>query len=205
MKEKSKLLIKIGILIFALVLMVVLVIISTHPQNASKEDDENNNVENAMDQEVSSYDNNSTDENITKSNTKNNTNENSLVKITSTKTYFLMKQCIETYYNSVIGERNLKIIDSKAKKEIDVQEISLLSYHDIPKFCIDRIYGQKINANENMYIVYYRDNNSGITQLAIMVRVNTENEVFSVFPYEYIKQKNYLDLSENNVIDCSDL
>ena len=201
MKEKSKLLIKIGILIFALVLMVVLVIISNQPQSTSKENDENNNVENAMNQEASSYDNNSTNEN----NTKNNTDENSLVRITNTKTYFLMKQCIETYYNSVIGERNFKIIDSKAKKEIDVQQINLLSYHDIPKFCIDRIYGQKINANENMYIVYYRDNNLGITQLAIMVRINTKNEVFSVFPYEYIKQKNYLDLSENKVIDCSDL
>ena len=203
MKVKSKLLIKIGILILLIVLMVVLMVISNISRKVGKNEknnDENlNNIENQDDSYGNLEENNIQDD--------SNKNKKSLVRVTNTKKYFLMKQCIETYHSSAIGDKSLKIIDSNAKKEINIENLSVLSYYDIPLFCIDDIYCQEINDNEKMYLVYYRvlNPNSEVSQSEVMVRINTKNEVFSVFPYEYLKQKNYLNLSSNDVIDCDNL
>ena len=200
MSGKSKLLIEIVALILVLILMVVLVFLSGRRQDST---DPNNITTNeiARNEQI---DNNTA---INTASSNDAQDEKKLVKVTNTKMYFLIKQCIVNYYSSLINEQDLSIIDNKAKKDIDVGENEILSYSYIPKFNIDKIYMQEIDGKENMYVVYYRaeNGNSNYKELGIMIRMNKENKIFSIFPYEYLKKNSYLDLDENDTVDTKNL
>ena len=199
MKKKSNFIIKIEIFILALILMVVLVIISNINKNL-KEDDEDNGYS----PENETIGNNEVFTNSSKNEIQSNNEDTkySLFKITDTKTYFEVKQCISIYYNLLIKEKNLMIIDSNVKKEIDIGNINILSYDVIPDFCINKIYCQKIDEKQKMYLIYYRVqiSNNEYMKTGIMVRVNLKDQVFSVFPYEYLEKKNYIDLNAYDVL-----
>ena len=200
MSGKSKLLIEIVALILVLILMVVLVFLSGRRQDST---DPNNITTNeiARNEQI---DNNTA---INTASSNDAQDEKKLVKVTNTKMYFLIKQCIVNYYSSLINEQDLGIIDNKAKKDIDVGENEILSYSYIPKFNIDKIYMQEIDGKENMYVVYYRAENvnSNYKELGIRIRMNKENKIFSIFPYEYLKKNSYLDLDENDTVDTKNL
>ena len=200
MSGKSKLLIEIVALILVLILMVVLVFLSGKGQDSTDQNDTTTH-EIARNEQI---DNNTA---INTASSNDAQDEKKLVKVTNTKMYFLIKQCIVNYYSSLINEQDLSIIDNKAKKDIDVGENEILSYSYIPKFNIDKIYMQEIDGKENMYVVYYRaeNGNSNYKELGIMVRINTENKIFSIFPYEYLKKNSYLDLDENDTVDTNNL
>lgn len=197
MKSKSSLIIKIIGLILVLVLMVVLVFLSgRQSKNSNSNNDDNESISDNNDEQL---DNSS--EQVTSEQERNR-----LVNVTNTNTYFLLKKCVNSYYSSIINENSLAIIDDKAKDEIDVKQIDILPYKYIPEFSIDKIYKQEIDWDQDMYVIYYRtENGNSYKDAAIIIRMDTENQTFSVYPYEYLKKKNYLDLKENDTIDTENL
>ena len=131
-----------------------------------------------------------------------------LQKVTDTSAYFVLKQCMNTYYNSKKIKANLGIIDSKAIESLSITEenvSSLVGNIETPSFAIDEIYSQKIDNNKRFYVIYHRLETSSDTykNSVIIIKIDKKNNIFSIYPFEFLEKNNLTNLKENNYINLN--
>lgn len=214
--------IKLKRLIFILVFLLVCIIIAIISLLVAEKDDNNGVKEDIVDETENTIDDESNiiieeddQENVISDIWKdeiNNTKygeKTGLVKVNDAHTYFLIKKCMQRYYQDEIQYINFDIIDEEAKNvlNLNVENINnLYKGLNFPMFCIDEIYKQKIDSNKNVYVVYHRleEASSKNANIVILVKVDELNKIFSIYPYEYLKLNNYLNVNESDEITISD-
>lgn len=204
------------ILIFVCLLVLIVFILNRRGVLSNKDNNQNNtNTNNVSD--VTSIDANTTpleveesepwiekDTNISKEYEK-------LTEVNDLYTYFLIKQCITNYYNAETIEKALSIIDTEAKEALNINQdnvSNLYNNYDKPQFCIDKIYKQSLNVSKDLYVVYHRLQKNladNLTDTIIFIKIDNKNISFSVYPYEYLKQYNYLGLGQDDVVTINNL
>lgn len=125
-------------------------------------------------------------------------------------TYFLMKQCLETYYNPENTTKAVNIIDNEAKNFLGITENNVTEFYSNKagvSFCIDRIFKQRTNpedSSQSLYVVYHRIGiGNSKSDTVVFVKIEERTVCFSVYPYEYLQRNNYLSLKENDVINVN--
>lgn len=220
MKNKTSRIIKYLVIIFFILLIIIifLILFLKFKKNCKDifEKEENNISENNI------YNETIQNNELNETNTNTETSENNSIKsklkiVTNAKTYFLVKQCMKIYYGNYAydyyenatntpytSNSILDIIDKEAKDALNINENNIFNIYgdmDSPMFCIDNLYEQKLNTNQKMYLVYYRlESSSGINSLELLVKIDEKNETFSVYPHEYLRVNNFLNLKENDKI-----
>lgn len=126
------------------------------------------------------------------------TQENLKLKRTSKPySYLLMKQCIAKFYSS--KENAYSILPEELKKYDISNFYSNINRSD---FCIDEIFQASVSLSKDFYFVYYRVQNTDTTmeKKSLIVKVDKKNLSFAIYPYEYLKTKNYIELKANDII-----
>lgn len=205
--------IKIKRLIFLLVFVLIVIIIAIiwcfflNDNNDISE----TNIVNETDNEITENLNRISNEvvnntNIENSKTEENKEDNkeqtALKKTKDIATYFLVKQCMETYYHAGTADKALNIIDEEAKGSVTSSTLKWFEEAESSAFCIDEIYQQSLGNSKKIYLVNHRleTEPSIIKQSSILIKIDEKNETFSVYPYEYLKLHNYLNAKEDDVI-----
>lgn len=142
-----------------------------------------------------------------------NSEEKKLKQITDIYSYFLVKQCLDKYYNAQTVEEALNILDVEVKELLNINENNVSNlYNDFnkPEFCIDKIYKQKVDASKDIYLVYHRlqknsESNSYAINTVLFLKIDERNVDFSIYPYEYLRNANYLELGQDDVIKINNL
>jgi len=109
--------------------------------------------------------------------------------------YFVVKQCLSQFYSN--KENAYNTLDTKLR-QYDISNF----YNDMNSFCIDEINKASIKLSKNIYYVYYRiqtGQNTAINK-QIMIKIDTKNASFYVYPYEYLESINYLNLKSGSKI-----
>lgn len=188
------------IIIFIIILIVVCILISIFSYNAEKNKDMEDNyieVETVAEEkdnelgEETSYEHNEV-----------------LQKDNNTDTYFILKQCMELYYNSKKIKSNFRIIDGEAIKSLGITEdnaLNLVGNIDTPKFSIDEIYRQNINKEKKIYVIYYRleTGENTYNQRSIIIKIDEKNNLFSIYPYEFLQKNNLNNLKQNDTVNIN--
>lgn len=135
-----------------------------------------------------------------------NEENNTLQKDTNTSTYFTLKQCMELYYNSQKIKSNFRIIDNEALESLGITEDNapkLIGNIETPKFSIDDIYRQKIDTNKSFYVVYHRleTSENSYKNSIIIIKIDKENNIFSIYPYEFLEKNKLTNLKEKDHIE----
>lgn len=131
-----------------------------------------------------------------------------LVKKTDAQSYFISTQCIKKYYESIDVAYSLIDVDAKNLLGINQGNITNI-YVDIenPSICIDEIYEEMVRPTQILYLVKYRMQNSrnGTNSSLLLIRMDLQNVNFSIYPYQYLRQKNFLNLNENDIIEVGNI
>lgn len=201
--------VKYSIIIFIIFLMLILLVLLNSVINMYSTEEKKNN--NEIDENIIINDfelNNDTiaDEfpegNIWEDENEITEDDWNLYKESDQYTYFLIKQCINKYYSSKIIEE--KLIDNDVKSLLNLEQDINNIYGKIenPNFNIDKIYRADIRVSKDIYLVYYRIQKDNVSCLksAMAIKVDVKNYTFSIYPYEYLKEKGYLNLGENDKI-----
>lgn len=119
--------------------------------------------------------------------------------------YFLVKYCLSNFYSS--KENAFNSLDYK-ERNYDISNF----YSGNKSYCIDKIYKATIKPSKSIYYVYYRIENepNSVVNKQIIIKVDTKNASFYVYPYEYLKSINYTDLKDGSkvsldIVDESDI
>lgn len=224
MEKKKSDKIKNLIIVFALILLIIALIVffilinkKSQDKNPAKnevsQNETTNNINNTTQNENTNNTNNTdTVNNVTNSTVSNSTElekayeemQKSLKKVTDMKTYFLMKNLLTRYYASNDFENPIDIIGKEAINEMGLTKDNYRKYNDFdaPIFRIDEIYEQRFGSGEYMYVVKhkYGKTNLDAKDSIIWVRKDNYNKLFCIYPYEYLKAKNYTGFSEGNKI-----
>lgn len=107
----------------------------------------------------------------------------------------------------------LNMIDIEAQNKLNINQDNVLNlYNDFgyPEFNIDKIYKQKLDENKDVYVVYHRlqkntQSNSSTINTVLSVKIDKKNIAFSIYPYEYLRATNCLELGEGDVITLNNL
>lgn len=128
-----------------------------------------------------------------------------LERKTDAYSYFAIKQCLSQFYST--KENAINVLD-KNLRQYNITNF----YEGKNNFRIDNIYKAPIKLTKNIYYVYYRievaEGKSINKQM--MIKIDTKNASFYVYPYEYLKSINYLDLKQGDkisldVVDTSEI
>ncbi len=224
MKNKTSKILKYLVIIFFILLIIIIFLIlflKFKNNNKSKTESEENNIsENNMFNET--IQNGLNETNTNNEVPENNNVESKLKKVINNKSYFLVKQCIEIYYGNYVYDYDenatstpytlisiLDLIDKEAKDALNINESNLSNIYgniDSPMFCIDDMYEQTLDNNKKIYLVYYRlESSSGISSSELLVKIDEKNTTFSIYPYEYLRINNFLNLKENDKITINNL
>ena len=128
-----------------------------------------------------------------------------LEKINDKLSYFLIKHCISNFYSS--KEYAYNSLDSRGRN-YDINSF----YDEGTSFCIDEIYKATVKNSKNMYYVYYRISNGKNSAIdkQVIIKIDSSNAAFYIYPYEYLKSINYTNLKDGNkisldVVDISEI
>lgn len=203
--------IKTIIFILSLVLLIILFLLiynytKIHRNNNvflnNTEDTSSDNINLSDNNEViTEYDPWNEDEPINQSNLE-------LIKKTDAHSYFISKQCIEKYYESINVAYGL--IDIDAKNLLGINQSNFTNFYvniENSSICIDEIYEEMIRPTQLLYIVKYRMPNSGngTNSSLLLIRMDLQNVNFSIYPYQYLRQKNLINLNENDIIEVGNI
>lgn len=217
----KKLIIVLSILFVVLIIFIVIMI----KQKGTDQQSNTNLVENIVDNSVNENQINTTPQDEISSDPwvrEENKEYKKLEEVTDLYSYFLMKQCLANYYNSVVTELSfntetkekiLNIIDKEAKETLNIDYNNILNLYDgfnNTEFCIDKIYKQELDENKDIYVVYHRlqkdsESNTTTQNTVILVKIDKKNSTFSIYPYEYLQTLNYLSLGQDDVIKIDNL
>lgn len=137
--------------------------------------------------------------------------------------YYMVQNCIDVFYkyyqrlcnNINMGETEytkeldtiiFQLLDKDYVKDFNVNSANLIEklgkYEDLI-IDIDRIYVQQVSDNTSIYFIYgnlINKKSSEIQDLAVAVKTDLVNRTFSILPFEYLKEKNFLNIKENEKI-----
>lgn len=215
------------ILILVTVLFIILFIIinKSNQNNYNENNIINNNLSNTTNQVNETNVTNSTNtssitknENTNTENTENSLEENKdeeeteeycLVRVDTISIYFLAKYCIENYYDNTTMNAKNCLIDQEA---LSYYSSSLFDWVDknnyySVSFVIDKLYAQSLSDNMFLMLVYYRytSDNETCNDTSILIRVDTSNSTYSIYPDEYIEQNNYTKLKGGDRIALNNI
>lgn len=136
-------------------------------------------------------------------------NPSVLKEVEDRNMFFSAKNIVKTYLTSIGLEDkskliNLIAIDYIKEKSITVNNIldkikdEKIEYTDNYEFIISTVYFAEENDLINTYfmeIFYYNMNNNKKYETKLMVQLDPVNMTFQVFPYNYMKEKGYDELS----------
>ena len=112
--------------------------------------------------------------------------------------YFLVKQCIYKFCSS--SENAYNVLDSKLR---ETNKSKYYEENNGLNFCIDKIFKAPVRDSKDIYYVYYRLQNkstNGVINKQLILKIDKKNVLFSIYPYEFLKEINYTDLKENDKI-----
>lgn len=200
-KNTAKNLIIILFLIIVVIVVLILFIMLTRNLNNKNLPESNNVVDNSVDNNTTQND--LDDVNNTVNNDEINT-YNKLESVTNEENYFLVKTCMEQYYKSNNLDNPLNVIDKDVISLLNITKKNYKDYNnfDSPIFRIDRIYKQELSGDLDIYVVYHQlqIDSSNSKQTVLFIKINRTDKDFSIYPYEYLKTKNYLNLKQNDKI-----
>ncbi|MCI9246447.1 MAG: hypothetical protein HFJ30_04910 [Clostridia bacterium] len=142
---------------------------------------------------------------------------NQLKAVLARSEFLAVENCVKTFYQNYTSfnqlgeqpEQVYNLLDSEYIQEFGITKEGLKGkFGNAQSIEIDitKMYGMLVANNQNIYFVYgyLRDKTSSqIADLAIEVRVDNSSKTFSIFPYEYLQKKNYLDITENSKVDIA--
>lgn len=213
--KKEKILIILIIILIIAIVLIIAMILSVH--NSSKPEVNSNNMyigeNNIITEDVfvnKIIDETSNEENLEGESQQVNSN---LLIDESDDLYFLVKQFITAYYNIRSTDNALNIIDTEAKETLGINNENVMSLYtgmNNPEFCIDEIYSQQIDETKNLDLVYFRlvrntVENSNIENQVLLIKTDIDNMTFSVYPYEYLANKNYSNLKEGDTVTINNV
>ena len=135
--------------------------------------------------------------------------ENLVVKKAEDRfSYFLVKQCLEKYYES--SESAFSLLDEEAKEVLQINENNFREIYgkiNSPKFCIDKLYVEELKPSKDIYILHYRveDDNNSCTDSRAIIKIDYKNVTFSIYPYEFVRKKEYSNIDEKSKVIINNL
>lgn len=214
--DKIKNLIIVFALIFLIIALIVFfVLITRKSQDSSPKNEE---VQNEI---INNETNTANNENTVNNSTNNETNstitgnltelekdyiekQKSLKKVTDMKTYFLMKNILTKYYASNDFENPIDIMGKEAIEDLSINNDNYRKYNDFdaPIFRIDEIYEQEFGSGEYIYVIKHKYGRTNLDAKDSIIWVRKDNyyKLFCIYPYEYLKAKNYTEFGEGDKI-----
>ena len=209
-KKSDKIKTLVIILVFILILIALLVffILFTH----QKDDGitvgntvQNNVIDNTNDGENTLNNSNSQNTNnsySTEGEDKNDTKK--LNSVTDMSSYFWLKDVLEKYYSSNELEDPTVMLDKDVIKELGITADNYRKFNDFdgPMFRIDKMYKQVLDDNKEIYVVKHKVGKSktDVKDSIVWIEKDGNNSTFSIYPNEYLKEKNYLDFKEGDTL-----
>lgn len=195
---------KIKILIIVLVLLTIFLMIFLI----------NEKIQNKKQEEYSS----SHDEDIQQASKIENEEDDILVNLSSRSDYFIIKNNIDNYVNCI---NFIKANPSEENKNraFDKLDFTYINYKNITKeniqelykdyaedneFYIDKVYVKDVNQIVNIYVIYGRlinKTDSTSQSYSFIMQNDQGNKTFSLILYDYMKEKNLLNLKEGDLLD----
>lgn len=213
--DKTRMMAIVVSFILIVIAVLVILIVLIHPKNDSSNNKSNvaniTNIDNSVDDGVNNtLENASNTSNTSNSTASSDINENkgTLQKTINKEVYFWINDVLEKYYDSTSVEEALNLIDVDVKNELELTEENYNNYNEFesPIFRIDEIYEQVLNESKTAFLVKLKcgEEKSNVKNIAVWVEQDENSSVFSIYPYEYLKRKNYLDFKEGDVLPISD-
>ena len=193
-----------------IILLLIAFILITHNKNDISPNvdntinDSNNNTSNNDKNEVNDNTNDISNTNTNKNESIENDDTGNLKKITSMETYFWVKDRVSLYYSSNHLFNPVEMMDREVVSELSMTNDNYKNFNDFssPSFRIDEIYEQILSNNKTLYVVKlkYGTNEQDAKNSIIWIKKDADNDTFSIYPYEYLRIKNYLDFKEGDTI-----
>ena len=211
-KTKRLIFILVFVLVAILITIIVLVIQKNNNTNLVDNETENNtNISSETsqiegnDNENKIYDETASDNNAESISDEFTYEENArLKKVNDIYKYFVLRQCMIEFYESDNVQDALSLIDEQAREDLNITQNNVSGLYGIMKsleFCIDEVYEQTVDSSKDVYLVYYRQGeNSKSTNLEMLVKVDREKSIFSIYPYEYLRLTDNISMKENDKI-----
>lgn len=212
-KKIKRLIVVLSVIFICIIVVLIIYLFNTNLINDNKEElPENNDNRNTIDLpkgDLPEEDPWAYEETILTQNSE----EKKLKQITDTYSYFLVKQCLDKYYNPETVDEALNMLDVEVKEILNINEnnvSNLYNNFNKPEFCIDKIYKQKVDASKDIYLVYHRlqnnsESNSSAINTVVFIKIDKKNVDFSIYPYEYLRNANYLELGQDDIITLNNL
>ena len=209
------------VIIFILIAISILILVFINNKNNKPEEKISNEITDSN-ETINSINNTITDSNETTNSINNTTadlesekNEESKLNNTKTKTelhkyngiytYMILKHCITEYYT----KQSVNLIDKEAREGLNLNEDNIKKlYNNTSKlaFCIDEVYVQILNNYRNVYLVNYKIQ-TGVTSFekkSILIKIDKEKNGFSIYPYEFLQLKNFVNAKEHDKLQISE-
>ena len=202
--DKIKIIVIILAFIFVIIILLLIWTLLTHQKNDEITVDnsvENNIIDNPK-SENNEVNSNSPNANVSNSIEENNEENEikTLEQVTDMKSYFWLKDIMGIYYSSNELDDPTTILDKDVIKELGITISNYRNFNDFdgPIFRIDEMYKQSLDNNKEIYIVKHRvgKSKSDIKDSVVWIEKDNNNSTFSIYPYEYLKEKNYLEFDE---------
>ena len=209
-KKSDKIKTLVIILVFILIIIALLVffILFTHQKDDGITVDntvQNNVIDNTNDDENTL--NNSNSQNTNNSNSTEDEDKNdtkNLKSVTDMSSYFWLKEILERYYSSNELEDPTVMLDKDVIKELGITADNYRKFNDFdgPMFRIDEMYEQILDDNKEIYVVKHKVGKSktDVKDSIVWIEKDENNSTFSIYPNEYLKEKNYLDFKEGDTL-----
>ena len=209
-KKSDKIKTIVIILVFILIIIALLVffILFTHQKddgitvNNTVQNNIIDNSTNENDLNNSNNQNNNNNSNSTEGEDKNDTKK--LNSVTDMSSYFWLKDVLEKYYSSNELEDPTVMLDKDVIKELGITADNYRKFNDFdgPMFRIDKMYKQVLDDNKEIYVVKHKvgKSNSDVKNSIVWIEKDENNSTFSIYPNEYLKEKNYLDFKEGETL-----
>lgn len=196
--------------IIIIIVLVIILILVTHKK--SYDSPKVNNITNNTDNNTSIKDDNNetnvttnnTNSTSVDNNTQNDNNIGKLEKVTDLSSYFWLKDRLSFYYSSNELEDPTLLMDKTVVDELGLTADNYRNFNDFdgPIFRIDEIYEQILNKNRILYVVKLRYGKSekDVKDAIVWVEKDLSSSTFSIYPYEYLRLKNYTDFKEGDTV-----
>lgn len=208
-------------IIFMIVLIFLIVFCIIYSKDNEKRNNEINNIGN--DKGLNSINNDDTIIDITDFQDVNK----EFTTINENKEYFTVKYCIEKYFHFIsylningryeyteeqkdkMREDTYKqiytLLDDEYIQDFDITTDRLKSIYNsyiTTEFYIKDIYKKELLSNLNMYVVYgkvlERRQQNNIYDYNLIVKIDEQNNTFSIYLNDYLEKNNYINLEEES-------
>lgn len=205
MKKIKNLIIIFSILILILIISIVIV----NLKQRNEEEKESLNISETIDPGVSEEEINSSLKE----------NDNELKYVTDRNCYETVKSIVQNYVStSAYGEIDIikNILSNRFMKEYNINNNNILSHTGVEKINNNKIYTiylvsdmlKTVQDNYDIYIIkgkYRFSNLNTYKNLNILVILDDNNEKYVLYPEEFLKNNNYNNLKENDVLKLDNI